>query len=427
MSRHLEKAASVLLRHVDTRSDMASDAAFRARVVEQLSRPPRASRTRLAALVLVPVALSLIVLFIVLRRPGSANNITFAVGSQQAPGVVGSYLVPVGEASMPLRFSDGSVVTLAKSARARVSTTTAHGAMLLLETGQARCEIVPRPGAAWGVTAGPYIVEVKGTSFDVAWNTATSTLELQMRQGVVTLRGPGVEAGIELRDTQRFVSRPNVLVDAPPSSPTAIASEIVVSSGGLSMDAAIETPLDRFGSAPSASAPAPASSSAAAPPIESSAPASPVAWAVLASRGEYPRIISEAEARGIDAVLASGSDSDLAALADAARFVGRMDIATRTLNATRTRFPGSSRAASAAYILGRMADDAGNVAGALSWYDRYLSEAPGGALAPEAMGRRILLLKKSGNAAAARQAAEVYLQRFPKGPYSGVAREMTSQ
>jgi TolA-binding protein len=435
MSKRMERAASILLRHVDTSVDMASQAALRAKIVERVSRPRGVSRGRLAALVFVPAALAIVVLLLFVRQPVSPSALTFSVGTGQAADAVGSYLVPVAGAPLPIRFSDGSVVTLSPSARARVSSATAHGARLLLETGQVRCEIIHRPGAQWGVTAGPYTVEVKGTAFDVSWNMATSTIELQMRQGVVTVRGPGVESGIELRDTQRFVGRPSARAEVSSSLPAPTATELMVSSNNGFADAARELPFDRAATPapPSASAPAtasaaPAESGSSTPaPAESAPPAAPVSWPTLASRGDYARIVAEAEARGIDAVLASGSDAELAALGDACRFLGRIDLATRVLNATRSRFPGSSRAASAAYVLGRMADDSGNSSGALSWYDRYLAEAPGGALAPEAMGRRMLLLRKVGNALAAKQAAELYLQRFPKGPYSGVAKEMTSQ
>lgn len=149
-------------------------------------------------------------------------------------------------------------------------------------------------------------------------------------------------------------------------------------------------------------------------------------WSQRVARGEYARVVSEAEAIGIDTVLGASSLADVGALADAARFVGKGAIASRALHTIRTRFPGTARAASAAFVLGRTAEDAGQSASAMSWYDTYLAEAPGGALAPEALGRRMLALRRMGNTAAAKQAAEAYLQRFPHGPYSGVAREMTA-
>jgi TolA-binding protein len=436
MNQRLDRAAAVLLAHVDTTSDMAEQAALRAKIVDEAMKPTRWRPSRIAVLALVPVALSLLVLLLALR-PASPSTITFAVGIGQTPGPVGSYLVPVGGAQLPIRFSEGSVVTLSPTARARVSSTSAKGARLLIETGKARCEIVHKSNAEWTIAAGPYTIEVRGTSFDVQWDTSTSTLEVQMRQGVVSVRGPGLDPGVELRDTQHFISSASARVESSPhasqqlSAPTSpFDSEsprpVLMSHSAGSSSAAGPTP-DISREFPTTEADA-TSIEAGVTPIDAPGESVPrVAWPVLAARGEYRGVISEAEARGIENVLASASDADLAALADAARFLGRMDLATRALNATRARFAGSSRAAAAAYVLGRMADDSGNSSGALSWYERYLAEAPGGALAPEAMGRRMLVLKRAGNSQAAKEAADQYLQRFPRGPYSGVAKEMAQK
>jgi TolA-binding protein len=423
MSKKLQRAGSLLLRHVDTTADVGSHAALRTRVVQAIVRPSRPPSGRLLALVLVPAALSILLLVFAIWKTASPSPITFAVGTATSPGLVGDYLVPAGGAPLTLRFSEGSAVTFSPDARGRVSSASAHGAAILLEAGQARCDIAHRPGASWVVQAGPYSVEVKGTGFDITWDTTTSVLELQMRQGLVVLRGPGVESGLELRDTQRFVSRTHVRAEAPTASTVASELAEVAVSGP---DAAVEWSTERLAPASTAAAAAaePSAQPSAAP---SAAPAPAVSWSELARRGDYPSILAEAEARGIDGVLSSGSDAELAALADAARFVGRSALAARVLQATRARFPGTGRAASAAYVLGRMADDGGNSAAALGWYERYLAEAPGGPLAPEALGRKMLLLRRSGKAAAACEAAEDYLRRFPKGPYSGVAREMTSQ
>jgi hypothetical protein len=75
-------------------------------------------------------------------------------------------------------------------------------------------------------------------------------------------------------------------------------------------------------------------------------------------------------------------------------------------------------------LLGRVADDARDPAGAVGWYDRYLAEASHGSLAGEALGRRMLAIRRLNDAENSRRAASEYLDRFPGGPYAGVAREM---
>ena len=139
--------------------------------------------------------------------------------------------------------------------------------------------------------------------------------------------------------------------------------------------------------------------------------------------GDYRTVVSEAEARGVDAVLGRVALPDLAALADASRYAGRQDLARRALLAERARFSGSPEARAAAFLLGRIADDAGGPPGpAVRWYDDYLSEAPGGAFAAEALGRKLAALARAGDPAARAAAAE-YLRRYPEGPYAGQARE----
>jgi hypothetical protein len=141
------------------------------------------------------------------------------------------------------------------------------------------------------------------------------------------------------------------------------------------------------------------------------------------AKGDYAGIVRAAEERGLDQSMASGSADELRALADAARFTGRSALAARALLAIRSRFPGTTGATAAAFVLGRMLDTGGNARSAVTWYDRYLAE--GGPLAPEALGRRMLALHRSGDAVATRDAAREYLRRFPAGPYARQARELT--
>ena len=108
---------------------------------------------------------------------------------------------------------------------------------------------------------------------------------------------------------------------------------------------------------------------------------------------------------------------------DAARYRRRMDLARDALLAERRRFADSPRALDAAFLLGRVeeASDRG-LARAIEWYDAYLTRAPGGTYASEALGRKMTLTNKLGGADRARPIAEEYLRRFPGGTYAGPAR-----
>jgi TolA-binding protein len=122
--------------------------------------------------------------------------------------------------------------------------------------------------------------------------------------------------------------------------------------------------------------------------------------------------------------LTATSKQDLAALADAARYLRRTDVAERALTAQRQRFKGSVQAKEAAFLLGRLAEDASKLSEAVSWYDTYLSEAPNGSYASEGLGRKMVAIQKMGGTEMARQVARQYLDRFPRGAYAGAASQL---
>jgi len=140
--------------------------------------------------------------------------------------------------------------------------------------------------------------------------------------------------------------------------------------------------------------------------------------------GDAPAVVAEAESVGVDATMHQADTADLGALADAARYAGRPELAERAFSATRRRFPGSARAHAAAFLLGRMADDRGDPYGGLRWYRAYLAEAPSGPYAAEALGRQMLIVKQSQGRDAALPIAKEYLGRFPNGTYLLEARAL---
>jgi hypothetical protein len=62
-------------------------------------------------------------------------------------------------------------------------------------------------------------------------------------------------------------------------------------------------------------------------------------------------------------------------------------------------------------------------AGDLAWYDTYLREAPRGLYASETLGREMTLLAHSAPERA-RKTARAYLERFPHGPQTDLARSL---
>jgi TolA-binding protein len=159
------------------------------------------------------------------------------------------------------------------------------------------------------------------------------------------------------------------------------------------------------------------------PPAEPAQPAV-ASWAKRVASGDFRGVVSDAESRGLATTLAEAPLGDLVALADAARYTGSSSIARDALTSQRKRYPSSADAKNAAFLLGRIAEDGGATGEAIEWYERYLSEAPRGAFAAEALGREMLATGRTRGAAAGAVVARRYLDRFPGGPYAERARKL---
>jgi hypothetical protein len=314
--------------------------------------------------------------------------------------VEGQWLsVAMDRGAASLRFSEGTEIDLGPASRGRVAEVSPNGARVVLADGVIHARVVHRARARWAVSAGPYVVEVTGTAFDVGWSPSVERLELSLHDGSVVVRGPSLHDGIRVAAGQRLVANGRT--------------------GALEL-ASLFTSEPR----PSGAAPAPSSATDAPSPQQPS-PVSRAeqSWSNLVALGGFKAVVEAAEARGVESTLAHASLADLVALSDAARYLGRRDLARRGLMAERARFASSREARGAAFLLGRVSDEAGSPREALGWYDTYLREAHGGPFAAEALGRKLVVLVHLGDANAARAAADEYVARFPGGPHAAYAKE----
>jgi hypothetical protein len=168
-----------------------------------------------------------------------------------------------------------------------------------------------------------------------------------------------------------------------------------------------------------------APSAPAAPSARAVASASERRWNEALAHGRWDRILADVARDGVDETLQTASSEELVALADAARYRRRADLARAALLAQRRRFPGSARSLDALFLLGRVEELRAKAgAAAIGWYDQYLASAPGGTYAAEALGRKMILSNEAGGPAMARPVADEYLRRFPRGSYAGAARAL---
>jgi hypothetical protein len=147
-------------------------------------------------------------------------------------------------------------------------------------------------------------------------------------------------------------------------------------------------------------------------------------WDALVAKGQFADVVREAETFGIERAFASKAPSDLKALGQAARYVGKRAISLRAFSALREQHRGSEAARHTAFFLGRLYEEQGNQAEALRWLDTYVSEAPRGVYAAEAYGRRLSLTERLRGRAAALPLGREYLERFPQGAYAPRARAL---
>ena len=116
------------------------------------------------------------------------------------------YVRSSGPGGARLAFSDGTRVDLQDGARARIAAVDAHGARLAIETGHAVLNVAPLQHAAWYVDAGPFVIQVTGTQFDVDWSSYDDTLSVDLHEGSLVVSGPPAPTGVLLRAGQRLTA-----------------------------------------------------------------------------------------------------------------------------------------------------------------------------------------------------------------------------
>jgi transmembrane sensor len=329
--------------------------------------------------------------------------ISFQVGAAGTAGRLGDVVEAAEGLPVALRFSEGSAVVLGAGGRARVLSAESAGARVLVESGAVDVAIVHRRprGTRWSFEAGPFHVLVTGTKFRLDWNPKDQSLGLSTREGSVLVSGGCLAEAHAVRagETVRWSCQS---LPAPPAP----------------MSAA---------SAPSA-APTPAAAPGTRFALLSEPAARSDAWRELLANGHLAEGLRAAERADFGRVCRTAGESDLLALADAARLSGHTARAVQALAALRQRFPRSPDAATAAFSLGRIAfERRGAYPEAVRWFSAYLAELPQGPLMGDAVGRLMEARQRAGDRTGARADAARYLQRFPEGPYAPEARVMLSE
>jgi len=343
----------------------------------------------------VAVAAAAAVVVLVLREP---RALSFRVGAARSDGAVGAFVAMPAGRSTPVRFSDGTVLTVAAESAARVVQVGPSGARVVVERGRVHAAVRHRADARWEIGVGPFDVRVTGTRFDVSWDPAAEEFSLSLERGSLRVSGPLVGEG------RRIAAGERVRV--------AVREARLEITSGEETVATARTPARAVPQAnviPEAS-PAPTTSAPHAP-----------SWRDLARAGRWADALAAAEAIGFDPLCAQSGPADLALLGDAARLARRPDRAVQAFQTLRRRFPGDRRSAEAAFQLGRLSSGGD----AARWFQTSVSEGPNGTFAREAAGRLLEALPPQSEAA--RDAARAYLARYPTGPHAARARSIVGE
>ena len=347
-----------------------------------------------------------------------------ANGANGVSGTVGAFLAAPADAELPIAFSDGTRMSVAPGARARIAEVTPRGARVLVESGVVHASVVHRSDTHWLVDAGPFEVKVTGTRFDVAWQPGEQAIVVSLHEGSVVVTGCG------LADGQR-VSGGQQLHASCKTGAATLAPLAPLAAGGTTEPAGATAGLLAPPLPLTTAAPEPVATAASSLPDAPRELGEPAPTSAAAARGAVAiggRAAGSPAAAAPAASAAAPTAAELLARANADRYAGRFDAASESLDAVRRRFRGTDDAATAAFELGRIAFDGHHDFGAAGdWFDTYLRERPAGPLAREALGRAIEARHRAGEANRAVDLATRYVALYPDGPHATLARRLAAR
>jgi tetratricopeptide (TPR) repeat protein len=277
--------------------------------------------------------------------------------------------------AMAVALDDGSRLELAAQTKVRVSGNDPLSLALELEHGRVDCDITPRPGRHFTVSAAGVEVRVKGTRFGVELAPSRERVAVDVSRGLVEVSW---NHGAEHRD---LAAGEHWSVDLAPASATNAPS--------APPDSASAEPVPSAAPAPTGSTPEP----------ETPPPAGAHPSAVRAPTTPGPR--------------------ELLDLGNAARRAGDMAGATHAYEELLAAHPTDPRAGLAAFELGRLRmDRLGDTSGAISALQKAVALAPGAGFREDAMARLVDAYAAAGALERCRAAQAAYLKSYPNGVHA---------
>ncbi len=416
-----------LAKELDSGPDQGSREAVRASFLASVDtmRSRRAGRRRVVFATAAAFAVGFVAAVFWWASAGS-DEVEFTLGQHGPAGELGEWVHTSKAQQKEIVFEGGTVISVRGESAVRVVRSDIEEVQINIDGGRVHAEIVSTGKIAWRLRAGPYSVNVVGTSFDVDWESVEARLHVDVSKGVVLVTGAGLDRhGVRLSAGSSLVAdrrsgEVSIRTRAEDSSREEVDSEpeedradvvplVDPDADPLIADAGRGETRERGRMSGDNSAGSAASAR----------------WLRFFSAGDYKMAVVAARKAGLDSLVSTEGAENLWKLSKAGRFARDSEVARRMLIALRTRFKGKGRAREASFVLGRVALELDSDRGqAARWFETYLSEDPGGKLHEGALGRLIGVYNRLGKTKLARQRASLYLVRYPDGIYFSVARNV---
>ena len=239
--------------------------------------------------------------------------------------VDGGYLRESGRAGIRLFFAEGTEFILMPGTRSRLRAVDASGARIAIEHGTRSFQVTPAARSPLAGRRRP----VPGDGQGHRVHRVVGRRDREVRAQAPARPRDGERAGDRRRD--RAAGRPAPARRPAPGRDDDQRAEARASAGGRRRPRAPRRRDSRPRRRRSRAAPG------ARRPGRLDGERR---WAAALAAGHLDRILAEAERAGVKATLERASSDDLLALADAARYRRRMELAREALLAERRRFPG---------------------------------------------------------------------------------------
>ena len=304
-----------------------------------------------------------------------------------------------GAVAREIALSDGSRIRLSPGAHVEPLESSGTTFSAIVTQGRANFEVRPGGPRHWVIECGLATVEVIGTEFTC--DRAFGRLRLVVYHGAVLVRGERVP------DRARRLSAGETLELAEDARrPLPVADDT------LALPASPES-----GSSAGSLAAEPSVGGAKGEEARSRARlATDRGWRDLARHGRHGEAFAALGTEGLRREAKRLGVNDLFALADVARLSGHPADAVVPLERILAEFASDARAPLAAFALGRLElDSLGQAQAAASAFRRALALGIPSGLREDVRARLVEAYARSGDAGAARRAADAYLDEFPHG------------